>query len=110
MPPTGLEPMSLTSVAFRAQFLNVPQPKLGTIIIQIVHILQLDSADTGSLPIEDIFKHNPNHLQITKPYISTITPPYQWRTIFSVRMTTYPNQPTLALTLFYTPRGYRTMH
>ncbi len=63
MPPTGLEPMSHTSVAFKAPFLNVPQPKLGTIIIQIVHILQLDSADTGSLPIENIFKHNPNHFQ-----------------------------------------------
>ncbi len=33
--------------------LNVCQRKLGTIIIQTVHILQLDSADTGSLPVEN---------------------------------------------------------
>ncbi len=69
MPPTGFEPMSHTSVALKAQYLNVRQRKLGTIIIQIVHI---DSVDTGSLPIEDIFKHNPNYFQITQPGSSTV--------------------------------------
>jgi hypothetical protein len=55
MPPMGLEPMSHRSVALTAQYLNVRQRKLGTIIIQTVHILQLDGADTGSLPMEDFF-------------------------------------------------------
>ena len=76
MPPTGLEPMSLTSVAFTVQFLNVPLPKLGTIIIQIFHILQLDSADTGTLPTEDFFKLIPKYFQITQPGSCTVTPPY----------------------------------
>jgi hypothetical protein len=39
MPPRGLEPMSHTSVALAAQYLNVRQRKLGTIINQTVHIL-----------------------------------------------------------------------
>jgi hypothetical protein len=43
----GLEPMRFKSVALKAQYLNVPQRKLGTIIIQTVHILQHDSADPG---------------------------------------------------------------
>ena len=73
----GLEPMSLTSVALMAQYLNVRQRKLGTIIIQTVRILQLDSADTGSLPMEDFFKHIPNYFQITQPGSSTVTPLYQ---------------------------------
>ncbi len=47
----GLEPMSCISVALMAQYLNVHQ--LGTIIIQIVHILQHDSANTGKLPNRD---------------------------------------------------------
>ena len=42
--PSGLEPMSRTSEALTAQYLNVRQRKLGTIIIQTVHILQHDSA------------------------------------------------------------------
>ncbi len=66
-PPTELEPMPHTSVALTAQYLNVRQRKLGTIIIQTVHILQHDSADTGSLPLEDFFKHNPNYFEITLP-------------------------------------------
>jgi hypothetical protein len=45
--------MSHISVALMAQYLNVRQRKLGTIIIQTVHILQHDSAVTGSLPVED---------------------------------------------------------
>jgi hypothetical protein len=46
----GLEPMPCISVALIAQYLKVHQRKLGTIIIQTVHILQHDSADTGSQP------------------------------------------------------------
>ncbi len=42
-----------------AQYLNVRQRKLGTIVIQIVHILQHHSATAGSMLMED-FKHNPN--------------------------------------------------
>ena len=44
--PLGLEPMPYTSVALTSQYLNVHQRKLDTIIIQNVHILQHDSADT----------------------------------------------------------------
>ncbi len=73
----GLEPMSLTSVALMAKYLNVRQRKWGTIIIQTVHILH--SADTGSMPMEDFFKDIPNYFQITQPGSSTVTPPYQWR-------------------------------
>ncbi len=58
-----------------AQYLNVRQRKLGTIIIQTVHILQLDSADTGSLPVEDFVKHNPNYFQIIQTGRSIIVPP-----------------------------------
>jgi hypothetical protein len=82
MPPMGLEPMSRRSVSLTAQYLYVCQCKLGTIIIQTVHILQLDSVDTGSLPnvpMEDFFKHIPNYFQLTQPGSSTGTPPYQWR-------------------------------
>jgi hypothetical protein len=51
----GIEPMPHTSVALTAQYqyLNVRQSKLGTIIIQTVNILQHESADAGSLPMED---------------------------------------------------------
>jgi len=37
--------------------------KLGTIIIQTVHILQNDSADTGSLPVNDFVKHSPSYFR-----------------------------------------------
>jgi hypothetical protein len=40
--PLELEPMHYTSVALVVQYLNVRQRKLGTIIIQTVHILQHD--------------------------------------------------------------------
>jgi hypothetical protein len=60
--PSGLEPMSRTSEALTAQYANVHQHKLGTIIIQTVHILQHDSAVTGSLPEGDILHGNPNLL------------------------------------------------
>ncbi len=57
----GLEPMPYTSVALMAQYLNVRQGKLGTIIIQTVHILLHDSADTGSLPKSDFCMVNSNY-------------------------------------------------
>jgi hypothetical protein len=49
----GLEPMSRISVTLIAQYVNVCQRKLGTVIMQTVYILQHDSVDTGSLPMED---------------------------------------------------------
>ncbi len=54
--------MSRISVALIAQYLNVRQRKLGTIIIQTVRILQHYSAYTGSLPMEDFFKAQSNLL------------------------------------------------
>ncbi len=59
----GLEPMPYTSVALVAQYLNVRQRKLGTIIIQTVHILQHDSADTGTLPKRNLSMANSNYFQ-----------------------------------------------
>ena len=61
--PLGLEPMPYTSVALVAQYLNVRQRKLGTIIIQTVHILQHDSADTGTLPKRNLSMANSNYFQ-----------------------------------------------
>jgi hypothetical protein len=75
--PSGLEPTSRTSEALMAQYLNVRQRKLGTIIIQTVHILQHDSAVTGSLPKGDILHGNPTYFQITLPGSSTVTSLYQ---------------------------------
>jgi hypothetical protein len=43
--------MPLTSMALMAQYLNFRQRKLGTIIIQTVHILQHESAATGLMSI-----------------------------------------------------------
>ncbi len=78
MSPSGLEPtMSRTSEALMAQYPNVCQRKLGTIIIQTVHILQHDRAVTGSLPEGDILHGNPTYFQITLPGSSTVTPLYQ---------------------------------
>jgi hypothetical protein len=72
--------MPHTSVALTAQYLNVRQRKLGTIIIQTVQILQHESLDTGSLPMEDfLINQNPNYFHITLPGSSTVTSPYQWR-------------------------------
>jgi hypothetical protein len=48
-PPTGLELLSCTQGILMAHYLNVRQRKLGTIIIQIVHIQQHDFTVTGSL-------------------------------------------------------------
>jgi hypothetical protein len=70
--------MSHISVALMAQYLNVRQRKLDTIIIQTVHILQHDNADTGSLPVEDFVKQGPTYFQIIQPGSRTVTPPYQW--------------------------------
>ncbi len=47
-------------------------------IIQTVHILQHDSADKCSLPMEYFLKHNPNYFKITQPDRSTVTPQYKW--------------------------------
>jgi hypothetical protein len=58
------------SVALTAQYLNVRQT---------VHILQQDSADIVSLPMEEFFRHNPNYFHRTQPGSRTVTPPYQWR-------------------------------
>ncbi len=64
MSPTGLEPMLCTSEALTAQYLNVRQRKLDTIIIQTVHILQHDSAVTGPLPDGEFLHGQPNVLPI----------------------------------------------
>jgi hypothetical protein len=45
--------MPSTSEALKAQYINVHQRKVGTIIIQTVHLLQHDNAVTGSLPDGD---------------------------------------------------------
>ncbi len=55
--------MPYTSVALAAQYLNVRQRKLGTIIIHYVHILQHDSAVAGSLLKRDLSMANSNYLQ-----------------------------------------------
>jgi hypothetical protein len=58
-PPAGLEPMPHATVALSAQYLNVRQRKLGTIIIQTVRILQHESAVTDSLPEEEVVAFHP---------------------------------------------------
>ena len=64
-PPAGLEPMPHVTVALTAQYLNVRQRKLGTIIIQTVRILQHESAVTYSLPEEEFVHGHSNHFQMT---------------------------------------------
>ncbi len=64
-PPAGLEPMPHATVALAAQYLNVRQRKLGTIIIQTVRILQHESLVTDSLPEEDFVHGHYNHFQLT---------------------------------------------
>ena len=64
-PPAGLEPMPHVTVALTAQYLNVRQRKLGTIIIQTVRILQHESAVTDSLPEEEFVHGHSNHFQMT---------------------------------------------
>jgi hypothetical protein len=63
--PPGIEPVPHISVALMAQYLNVHQRNLGNIYIQTVHILQHNSADTGSM--KDFLKHNPSYFKITQP-------------------------------------------
>ncbi len=60
-----------------AQYLDVHHRKLGTIIIQTIHILQHDSATTVSCS----WRTFSSTIQITsnQPGSSTVTPPYQWR-------------------------------
>ena len=53
------------AVALTAQYLNVRQRKLGTIIIQTVRILQHESAVTDSLPEEEFVHGHSNHFQMT---------------------------------------------
>ncbi len=64
MSTTGLKPVPCTSEALTAQYLNVHQRKLGTIIIQTGHILQHDSVVTGSLPEWEFLHGQPNVLPI----------------------------------------------
>jgi hypothetical protein len=71
----GLELMYHTTVAPMAQYLNVHLRKLGTIIIQTVHIFQHDSADTGSLPMGDFW----HEIFFNPAGSSNVTPPYHWR-------------------------------
>jgi hypothetical protein len=71
----------MSHMALMAQYLKVRKRQLGTIIIQTVHILQHDSADTGSLPVENFVKHNPSYFQRIQPSRSTVTP-LQWRQPF----------------------------
>ncbi len=64
MTPTGLETKPHTSETLTAQYLNVRQSKLGTIIIKTVNILQHDSAVTGSLSDGKFLRGQPNMLPI----------------------------------------------
>ena len=57
--------MPHVTVALTAQYLNVRQRKLGTIIIQTVRILQHESAVTDSLPEEELVHGHSNHFQMT---------------------------------------------
>jgi hypothetical protein len=56
--------MPHATVALTAQYLNVRQRKLGTIIIQTVRILQHESAVTDSLPEEEFVHGHSNLLPI----------------------------------------------
>jgi hypothetical protein len=73
--PNGTRTYASHISGLMAQYLNVCQHKLGTSIIEAVHILQHDSADTDSLPMEDFVKQNPTYFQITQPGSSTVTHP-----------------------------------
>ena len=57
--------MPHVTVALTAQYLNVRQRKLGTIIIQTVRILQHESAVTDSLLEEEFVHGHSNHFQMT---------------------------------------------
>ncbi len=57
--------MPHVTVALTAQYLNVRQRKLGTIIIQTVRIPQHESGVTDSLPEEEFVHRHSNHFQMT---------------------------------------------
>ncbi len=59
----GLEPLPYSSVALMTKYLNIYQCKLGTIIIQTIHILQQDFEDTGSLPKRNFSVANSNYFK-----------------------------------------------
>ncbi len=52
-------------MALTAQYLNVRQRMLGTIIIQTVRILQHDAEVTDSPPEEEFVHGHSNHFQMT---------------------------------------------
>jgi hypothetical protein len=56
----GLEPATYTSEALLAQYLHGSYRYLKQLIMQIVHITQLDSAGTDSLPKGGFLQGNPN--------------------------------------------------
>jgi hypothetical protein len=74
-----MEPISRTLAALKAQYLKVRLSKLDINIIQTLHILQYDGADTDSLSQLPMgLNHNPNYFnyfQITQPGSSTAPPP-----------------------------------
>jgi hypothetical protein len=63
--PCRIRTYATLTVALMAQYLNVRQRKLGTIIIQTVHILQHETAVTDSLPEEEFVHGHSNHFQMT---------------------------------------------
>jgi hypothetical protein len=72
--------MPYTSVALMAHYFNVREHKLGTIVIQTVQILSHDSADTGSLPMDEEFLHGQlKLLLINLAGSTTVTPLHQSR-------------------------------
>ena len=66
VPPAGLEAMPHVTVALTAQYLNVRQRKLGTIIIKNVHILKHKSALTQAHCLRgNLSMSIPTYFQIT---------------------------------------------
>jgi hypothetical protein len=63
--PNGTRTYALHIRGSNGQFLHVRQRKLGTIIIQTVHILQHDSAVTGSLPDREFLHGQTMYFQLT---------------------------------------------
>ena len=57
-----LEPATYTSEALVAQYLHLVASVSKQLIMQTVHILQLDSAGTALLPKEGFLQGNPNLL------------------------------------------------
>ena len=71
--------MPHVTVALTAQYLNVRQRKLCTIIIQTVRILQHESAVTDSLPEEEFVHGHSNLLPNNLARRFTVTPLHQYR-------------------------------